>query len=61
MTRVYVTNDVEGTVTLMATQLGWSKEQVTVFAAHVRRELRGLKIHAYNKAATVYAQKPLAA
>ncbi|EFX00374.1 hypothetical protein CMQ_7376 [Grosmannia clavigera kw1407] len=58
---MYVTlaNDTEGFVGMMATSLGWTPEQISVYAAHVRREMRGLKVHAYIYGGLAYAQKPL--
>lgn len=40
--------------------LGWSKEEVQVMAAGIRRELRDLSNHLYTKAYVVYGQKPAA-
>lgn len=42
----------------MAIQLGWSQEEITVYAAHLRKELRGGKVHAFYRANVVWAQKP---
>ena len=39
--------DVEGFTTYMATLLGWSKEAILVYAAHMRREIRDTNIHSY--------------
>ncbi|KAL2108131.1 hypothetical protein VUR80DRAFT_4249 [Thermomyces stellatus] len=38
--------------------LGWSREEVEVFLADVRRDLKDTNIHAYIPVWTVYAQKP---
>lgn len=54
-----MTNDVEGFISMMATQLGWSTEEISVYAAHLRRELRALKVHGYFHGGLAYAQKPL--
>lgn len=51
--------DVEGLVGLCATELGWSKEEIMVYAANMRRELRNPSIHSYILAKVVWAQKPL--
>ncbi|KAI1029301.1 hypothetical protein LB504_010737 [Fusarium proliferatum] len=37
--------DAQGTVLHMATTLGWTEEEVTVFISHFRREIRSSKIH----------------
>ncbi|EFX01042.1 methyltransferase type 12 [Grosmannia clavigera kw1407] len=57
--RAAIENDTEGSVGLLAGQLGWSKEAIHVYAAHVRKELRALKSHAYYNSLVVWAQKPL--
>jgi hypothetical protein len=43
----------------MATQLGWTKEEIAVYAANLRKELRTNAVHSYYRANVVYAQKPL--
>ncbi|EFX00624.1 hypothetical protein CMQ_7626 [Grosmannia clavigera kw1407] len=58
-TRAAIFNDIEGLVSVMATQLGWTPEEITVYAAHLRREMRGLNVHAYMHGCVAYAQKPL--
>ncbi|KAI5461959.1 S-adenosyl-L-methionine-dependent methyltransferase [Mariannaea sp. PMI_226] len=57
--RAAIENDIEGAVGFMATQLGWTKEEITVYSAHLRKELRAGKVHAYYRANVVWAQKPL--
>ncbi|KLU85185.1 hypothetical protein MAPG_04215 [Magnaporthiopsis poae ATCC 64411] len=39
--------------------LGWTKEEVLVFVAQVRKDLRNTKIHAYWHINIVYGRKPL--
>ncbi|EFX02935.1 methyltransferase type 11 [Grosmannia clavigera kw1407] len=50
--------DPEGFIGYMAHSLGWTKEEITVYCAHMRRELRGLKIHLFYRVNAVWAQKP---
>ena len=57
--RAVLENDTEGAITFMATQLGWTKEEVFVYAAHLRKELRTNKVHSFCRFNIVYAQKPL--
>lgn len=57
--RAALHNDIEGMIGYMATQIGWSAEEITVYAAHLRRELRALKVHAYDRGLVIYGQKPL--
>lgn len=51
--------DAEGTVMFMATTLGWTREEVAVFLAHFRREIRTKKVHGYFRQRVVWGQKPL--
>ncbi|RBA20697.1 hypothetical protein FPRO05_08144 [Fusarium proliferatum] len=54
-----ILQDVEGTLTFIANLLGWSKEEIHVFAARYRREIRSKKVHGYFRGKVVWAQKPL--
>ena len=45
-------------MTYLATLMGWSLAEVTVFAAHFRRELRDQEIHKYYRLKAVYGRKP---
>lgn len=53
-----VNSDIEGYVLYMATLLGWTKEEVTVYAAHLRREMRDTSIHSYVGTKVVWGKKP---
>lgn len=44
---------------LMTRGLGWSKEEVDVFVAKVRNDMRDRGIHAYFRLPVVYGRKPL--
>lgn len=57
--RATLENDTDGAIGFMASQIGWSKEEISVYAAHLRRELRTNKVHAYCRFNLVYAQKPV--
>ena len=50
--------DIEGYVTYMASLQDWTKEEVIVYAAHLRREMRNPAIHGYYKVKVVYGRKP---
>lgn len=51
--------DIEGYVLYPATALGWKREEVTVYAAHVRKEMRSPSIHGYYRQKAVYGRKPV--
>jgi hypothetical protein len=52
--------DIEGYVSLMANHVkGWSKEQVTIYCAHLRNEIRDLKHHIYFRQRVVWGRKPV--
>lgn len=54
-----ITEDIEGYILYMATKvLDWSREEVTVYGAKLRREMRNRSIHAYFKVKVVWGRKP---
>ncbi|KAK3956947.1 S-adenosyl-L-methionine-dependent methyltransferase [Pseudoneurospora amorphoporcata] len=56
---VTISSDVEGLIQYMfGNVLGWSKEEMAVYSAHVRRELKDASLHGYSKWQVVYGQKP---
>ncbi|KAF5246300.1 hypothetical protein FAUST_1417 [Fusarium austroamericanum] len=57
-TQATLEQDGKGTVLHMATALGWSEEEVTVFISHLRREIRSPKIHAFFRQKAVWGRKP---
>lgn len=57
--QVFGTQDPEGLMNFVATFLGWKPEEVQVYLARFRKELRDPKIHPYVLLKTVWAQKPL--
>ncbi|KAH7140975.1 S-adenosyl-L-methionine-dependent methyltransferase [Dactylonectria macrodidyma] len=51
--------DYEGYVLYMANMvLGWSQEEVTLYCAQLRREIRSGKFHPYYRQRVVYGRKP---
>ncbi|KAF4344584.1 phosphoethanolamine n-methyltransferase 3 [Fusarium beomiforme] len=54
-----ILQDVEGTLMFIANLLGWTKEEIHVFAAQYRREIRSKTVHGYFRAKVVWAQKPI--
>ncbi|KAL6362830.1 hypothetical protein LRP88_04141 [Fusarium phalaenopsidis] len=56
--RATLEQDTEGYVLYMATSEGWSREEVSVYAARLRREMRSSKIHAYFRMKVVWGKKP---
>ncbi|SPN96551.1 related to TAM domain methyltransferase [Cephalotrichum gorgonifer] len=57
-TQVALEADIEGYILYPATSLGWSREEVAIFAAHIRREIRSPDIHSYYRQKVVYGRKP---
>ncbi|KAK3495123.1 S-adenosyl-L-methionine-dependent methyltransferase [Neurospora hispaniola] len=54
-----VTSDLEGVIQFLFHKvMGWSTEEVAVFAAHMRQEMKEQKIHGYWTWKVVYGQKP---
>lgn len=56
--QIAIGNDAEGFVLFMATLLGWSKEEVTVYVAKFRNELYSGKHHAYFRLRSMCGRKP---
>ncbi|KAK3313025.1 S-adenosyl-L-methionine-dependent methyltransferase [Apodospora peruviana] len=51
--------DVEGYVLYMWSQvMGWSNDEIHVYIAHLRKQLRDKNVHAFFRMRVVYAQKP---
>ncbi|KAI1393036.1 S-adenosyl-L-methionine-dependent methyltransferase [Hypoxylon trugodes] len=57
--RLALDRDIEGYLNYIWTKvMGWSTEEIAVYAAHLRRELRSPNIHAYYAQKVVVARKP---
>lgn len=50
--------DSEGYVLFLANAQGWSKEEVIVYLAQLRREIRSKKHHGYYRQKVVWGRKP---
>ncbi|KAG9496468.1 hypothetical protein J7337_011244 [Fusarium musae] len=55
---LFSTQDTEGLVLFVANTLGWTPEEVHVYIANFRREIRDRKNHPYIRLKTVWARKP---
>ncbi|KAK1780985.1 S-adenosyl-L-methionine-dependent methyltransferase [Copromyces sp. CBS 386.78] len=56
---VAVTSDIEGVIQfLLHNVMGWSTEEISIFAAHLCREMKEQKFHGYWVWKCVYGQKP---
>ncbi|KAJ8113809.1 hypothetical protein ONZ43_g5066 [Nemania bipapillata] len=57
--RLALEQDIEGFIMYMwTTVLGWTREEIAVYAAHLRRELRSPQYHAYYPQRIVIGYKP---
>jgi hypothetical protein len=45
-------------VYLFVNVLGWKQDEVEVFCAQVRGDLRNTRYHSYQRCVAVYGQKP---
>ncbi|KAM0210058.1 hypothetical protein ACHAQI_006174 [Fusarium lateritium] len=57
-TQAALEQDAKGTVLHMATSLGWTEEEITVFVAHFKREIRSPEVHSYFRQKVVWGRKP---
>jgi hypothetical protein len=55
---LFSTQDTEGFVLFVANTLGWTPEEVHVYIAKFRREIRDRRNHPYIRLRTVWARKP---
>lgn len=53
-------SDIEGYVLFMANVMStWSREEVQIYAAQLRREIRSGKLHGYYRQRCAWGRKPL--
>lgn len=50
--------DIEGHIQFLASTAGWSKEEIQIYVAHFRRELRSMKYYPYFRGKVVWGRKP---
>ncbi|KAF4341197.1 demethylmenaquinone methyltransferase [Fusarium beomiforme] len=55
---LFSTQDTEGLVLFVASTLGWAPEQVHVYIAKFRKEIRDRRNHPYFRVRNVWARKP---
>lgn len=56
--QVALEQDPEGYVLFVASALGWTKSEVSVYCAQLRKEIRSGKYHPFYRLRAVWAQKP---
>ncbi|KAH7121481.1 S-adenosyl-L-methionine-dependent methyltransferase [Dactylonectria macrodidyma] len=54
-----ILQDIEGTLLFIANVLGWTKEEIGLFGAHYRHEIRSKSISGFFRQKVVWARKPL--
>ncbi|KAF4970360.1 hypothetical protein FZEAL_10052 [Fusarium zealandicum] len=57
-TKYGLETDSEGFILFMAHTLGWKRDEIMVYIAHFRREIRQPKYHGYFAQKVVWGQKP---
>ena len=58
VTQIGFEADIEGYILFIASTLGWSKEEVQVYVAKLRREIRSLKYRPWYWQKVVWGRKP---
>lgn len=53
-----ILQDIEGTLMFIAHLNGWPQEQMTVFEARYRKEIKSKQIHGHFSQRVVWARKP---
>lgn len=56
--RLAFDQDSEGAVLFMANLQGWTREEILVYTAHLRREMHQNRFHPYFRSQVVYGRKP---
>lgn len=55
---VALESDIEGYILFIANTLGWSREEIQVYIAHVRRDMLSLRFYPYYWQKIVWGRKP---
>lgn len=58
VTQMALESDIEGTILFMASTVGWSREQIHVYIAHLRQAIKSEKYFPYYKQKIVWGRKP---
>lgn len=56
--KLVLESDIEGYVLFMANTLGWTRTEIQVYIAHLRREIRSGKYQPYYRQKVVWGRKP---
>ena len=51
-------SDIEGHIQVIASTVGWTREEIQVYVPHVRRELRSMKYLLYHRTKVLWGRKP---
>ena len=51
-------SDAEGYILFLGNILGWTRDEILVYIAHLRREVRSMKYHSYWPQKVVWGRKP---
>ena len=58
MAQMVLETDTEGYILFVANTLGWTREEVQVYIAHLRREIRSNQYRPYSVQKVVWGRKP---
>lgn len=58
VTMAALEGDIEGYILFIASTLGWKREEIQIYIAHVRRELLSGKFYPYYMQKVVWGRKP---
>lgn len=51
-------SDVEGYILFIAATIGWTRDEIQVYLAHLRQEVRSNKYYTYYQQRVVWGRKP---
>lgn len=58
LAQLVIESDTEGHILFMANTLGWEREEIQVYIAHLRRELRSNQYKPHYRSTIVIGRKP---
>ena len=56
--QLVIEKDAEGYIAFLANTIGWTREELTVYIAHMRREVRSGRHHGFYWQKVVWGRKP---
>ena len=59
LSQLVLESDVEGHIQFIANTIGWTREEIQVYIAHFREEIRSMKYRSHSTGKVIWGRKPL--